>query len=176
MSWTTYQSPLGTLTLIGGDAGLRAVRFPGRVRGLGERDRDPAALTAVAEQLGEYFAGERETFDLELDIAGTALQRQVWSALRSLPYGRTTTYGELAGELGVEASGAFTGARKVAAAIAATPAPIVVPCHRVIGANGALTGYRGGLQRKRALLDFEATGRAIDARCETGESRQLALL
>ena len=175
MSWTTSESPLGTLTLSAGAAGLRSVQFPGRVQPPGQRDRDPA-LAAVAAQLGEYFAGEREAFDLELDLAGTAFQRQVWSALRSLPYGLTTTYGELAGELGVEASGSFTGARKVAAAIAATPTPIVVPCHRVIGANGSLTGYRGGLQRKRALLAFEATGRAIDLRWESREAQQLALL
>jgi methylated-DNA-[protein]-cysteine S-methyltransferase len=176
MSWTSYESPLGTLTLIGGSAGLRAVQFPGRAHGLGERDHDPSALAAVAVQLDEYFAAERETFELALDLAGSAFQRLVWDALRSLPYGRTTTYGELAGELGVEASGSFSGARKVAAAIAATAAPIVVPCHRVIGANGSLTGYRGGLQRKRALLTLEATGRVIDARWETGETRQLALL
>jgi methylated-DNA-[protein]-cysteine S-methyltransferase len=176
MTWTTSESPFGTLTLIGGTAGLRSVRFPGRLPGVADSDRNAAALADVVAQLDEYFAGERERFELELELAGTAFQRRVWNALRGVPYGRTTTYGELAAELGVEASGSFTGARKVAAAIAATPTPIVVPCHRVIGADGSLTGYRGGLPRKQALLRFEATGRVIDARWESREAQQLALL
>jgi methylated-DNA-[protein]-cysteine S-methyltransferase len=176
MTWATSESPLGLLTLIGSTAGLRNVHFPGHFPGLAESDRDPAALADAAAQLDEYFAGRRQTFALELDLVGTPFQRQVWTALQRLPYGQTTTYGELAGELGVKFSGDVSGARKVASAIAATPTPIVVPCHRVVGANGTLTGYRGGLQRKRALLDFEATGQVIDARWEDRQPQQLALL
>ena len=117
---------------------------------------------ASAISSSSTFAGEREAFDVELDLAGTPSRRRVWRALRALPYGAITTYGALARELGVGDSATLvTGSRptavqKVAWAVAATPAPILVPCHRVLGAHGALTGYRGGLWRKRALLDFEA--------------------
>ncbi len=176
MTWTTYESPLGPLTLIAGTAGLRNVHFPGRAPDLPDGDCNPAALAEAATQLDEYFAGRRQTFELELDLGGSAFQKRVWSALQGLPYGQTTTYGELADELEVERSGYFSGARKVAWAIGATPTPIVVPCHRVIGADGSLTGYLGGLQRKHALLTFEATGRAIDAHWDTWQPRQLALL
>jgi methylated-DNA-[protein]-cysteine S-methyltransferase len=177
MTWTVFESPLGPLTLIGSAAGLRNVHFPGRSPGLAESERDTAALADAAAQLDDYFAGQRQSFELALDLAGTTFQRQVWDALQSLPYGQTTTYGELAGELGVRPTGSFSAAaRKVASAIAATPAPIVLPCHRVIGADGSLTGYRGGLARKGALLRFEATGRIIDARWESRQHEQLALL
>jgi methylated-DNA-[protein]-cysteine S-methyltransferase len=176
MKWTTYESPLGPLTLIGSTAGLRNVRFPGRAPGLAESDGDPAALAEAATELDQYFSGQRQTFELELDLEGTPFQKRVWCALQSLPYGQTTTYGELADKLEVERSGSFSGARKVAWAIGATPTPIVVPCHRVIGADGSLTGYRGGLPRKQALLMFEATGRVIDARWDSPQPQQLALL
>jgi methylated-DNA-[protein]-cysteine S-methyltransferase len=176
MTWTTSESPLGPLTLIGSAAGLRNVYFPGRSPDLAESERDPAALAHAATQLEQYFAGRRQTFELELDLAGTTFQRQVWRALQVLPYGQTTTYGELADALGVQPSGDFSGARKVAWAIGATPTPIVVPCHRVIGADGSLTGYLGGLPRKQALLEFEATGRVIDPRWDSWQPEQLALL
>jgi methylated-DNA-[protein]-cysteine S-methyltransferase len=159
MVWSEFDSPFGRLTLVAGDRGLRALHFPGRARVLDPAGRDPGGLGAVRAQLEEYFAGERETFDLALDLGGTPFRRRVWQALRELPYGRVTTYGELARELGVRDTQA-SAAQKVAWAIGATPAPIVVPCHRVLGADGSLTGYRGGLQRKRALLDFEAGGAA----------------
>ena len=162
MTWTTYESPFGPLTLVTGEAGLRALHFPERVPALDRADHDPDALRDVCEQLEQYFAGEREVFDVELDLSGTPLRRRVWRALRMLPYGDITTYGALARELGVGDSPTLvtgsrpTAAQKVAWAVAATPTPIIVPCHRVLGAHGALTGYRGGLWRKRALLDFEA--------------------
>jgi methylated-DNA-[protein]-cysteine S-methyltransferase len=176
MKWTTHESPLGPLTLIGSTAGLRSVHFPGRAPGLVESDRDPAALAEAATELDQYFAGQRQTFELELDLEGSTFQKRVWSALQRLPYGQTTTYGELADRLEVERSGYFSGARKVACAIGATPTPIVVPCHRVIGADGSLTGYLGGLLRKQALLTFEATGRVTDARWDSLQPQQLALL
>ena len=162
MTWNIYESPFGPLTLVGGETGLREVHFPERTPVLDPADHDPDALRDVREQLEQYFAGEREAFGIALDLSGTAFRRRVWRALQALPYGDVTTYGALARELGVgDSSTVVTGARptaaqKVAWAVAATPAPIIVPCHRVLGAHGALTGYRGGLWRKRALLDFEA--------------------
>jgi methylated-DNA-[protein]-cysteine S-methyltransferase len=162
MAWSIYESPLGRLTLVGGEAGLRELHFPERVPALDPADRDADALRDVCEQLEQYFAGERDAFEVELDLSGTAFRHRVWRALQALPYGTVTTYGALADELGVRDSNTLvTGAhpvraaQKVAWAVAATPTPIVVPCHRVLGADGSLTGYRGGLWRKRALLDFE---------------------
>ena len=108
------------------------------------------ALAGVRAQLAEYFAGERTRFDLELAPAGTPFQLEVWEALRRIPYGGTRSYGELAAELGRPGS-----ARAVGAANARNPISIVVPCHRVVGSAGALTGYAGGVEAKRALLDLE---------------------
>ena len=175
MTWTTYQSPLGPLALIGGTAGLRNLHFPGRSPGLDPSGRDPAALAEAVTQLEQSFAGERRTFELNLDLPGTTFQQRVRRALQLLPYGRTTTYGALARELGVRDSATVPAARKVAWAIGATPAPIVVPCHRVVAADGSLTGYLGGLRRKQALLDFEAAGGAPDV-LRPGRQEQLALL
>jgi methylated-DNA-[protein]-cysteine S-methyltransferase len=165
MRWSSYESPFGALTLVSGDGGLRQVHFRGRAPALNLADRDDESLRDVLGQMEEYFAGERERFEIVLDLSGTAFQRRVWRALQELPYGRVTTYGDLARELGVRDSSPLvsggrtvTAAQKVGWAIGATPTPIVVPCHRVVGAGGALTGYRGGLQRKRTLLDFEAAG------------------
>lgn len=111
---------------------------------------DPARCETVAQQLGEYFAGERRSFDLPLAPAGTEFQRAVWDALTAIPYGCTVGYGELARALGrPEAS------RAVGRANGANPIPVIVPCHRVIGAQGDLTGYGGGLERKRFLLRLE---------------------
>jgi methylated-DNA-[protein]-cysteine S-methyltransferase len=175
MPWTIYESPLGPLTLIAGPNGLRRVGFAGRGPSVAPADHDPGALAAVVAQLDGYFAGERRTFQLRLDLSGTAFQERVWRAVQELPYGRTTTYGALARALGVTPSGAVSPARTVAAAVAATPTPIVVPCHRVIAADGSLTGYLGGLERKQALLDFEAAGGAPEALARP-RPQQLALL
>ena len=153
---------LGPLTLIGGTAGLRNVHFPGRSPRLDPSDRDPAALAEAVSQLKQYFAGERRTFELALHLTGTTFQQRVWRALKQLAYGSTTTYGGLARELGVTDSATVSAARKVAWAIAATPTPIVLPCHRVLAADGSLTGYIGGLQRKQALLDLEAAAGSPD--------------
>jgi methylated-DNA-[protein]-cysteine S-methyltransferase len=159
-SWLRYDSPLGLLTLVAGTAGIRAVHFPEEAANL-----DPAArqgMPTAATQLNEYFAGAREAFDLDLDLAGTPFQQLVWARLREIPYGATITYGELADAIPESAypSGLrrFERVRFAAAAVGRTPVPILIPCHRVIAANGSLTGYRGGLERKRALLDLE--GRA----------------
>jgi methylated-DNA-[protein]-cysteine S-methyltransferase len=145
-----YESPLGPLTLVGGPACLSGLWFPERTGPMDGRDRDPGALSPVTAQLDEYFAGERRAFDVKLDLHGTAFQQRVWEALRQIPYGSTIAYGELARRVGRPDS-----VRAVAAAVGRTPVPIIVPCHRVVGADGSLTGYGGGLPRKRALLALE---------------------
>jgi methylated-DNA-[protein]-cysteine S-methyltransferase len=157
--WTIHESPLGPLTVLAGEAGVRSVRFPDRDAHdrLDPRRRRP--LPRVAEQLDEYFAGERRDFELDLDLGGKPLQLAVWERLREIPYGETKSYGELAAE--IDGSLSPTGVephrfvRRVAAEVGRTPTPVQVPCHRVIGADGSLTGYGGGLDRKRALLDLE---------------------
>lgn len=149
MPFTIFESPLGELTLVADPDGvLRRLYFPGTAPALPAADHDPESLTATTGQLEQYFAGERTAFDLDLELAGTPFQRSVWDALRSIEYGTTTTYGALARALEAQP-------RAVGAAVGATPIPIIVPCHRVIGSDGSLTGYGGGLPRKRALLDLE---------------------
>jgi methylated-DNA-[protein]-cysteine S-methyltransferase len=113
-------------------------------------EHDPAALAEPARQLAEYFAGERTVFDIPVRLEGPAFDRRVWDALREIPHGTTTSYGELAARIGAPGR-----ARAVGSANARNPVAVVVPCHRVIGANGHLTGYAGGLERKRALLAHE---------------------
>lgn len=143
---TTYTSPLiGPLTLIGENGRLAGLRFGDR-----GTQGDPTAFADATRQLDEYFEGQRHAFELELDLDGTPFQRAVWEELLELPYGETVSYGELAARLGRPER-----VRAVAGAIARTPVPIVVPCHRVVAANGALTGYLGGLERKAALLSLE---------------------
>ena len=149
MPFTTFDSPFGELTLTAGPAGLRRLYFPGTAPALDATDRDADALASATEQLEQYFGGNRTTFDLPLDLAGTPFQLSVWQALRGIPYGTTTTYGTLARQIDAQP-------RAVGAAVGATPIPIIVPCHRVIGSDGSLTGYGGGLPRKRALLDLES--------------------
>ena len=153
LSWAVYESPIGPLTVVGGRDGLRGLFFPGHARHLRESDRRPERLGDAVGQLEEYFAGERRGFELELDIRGTAFQRSVWRQLLEIPYGATTSYGDVANRIGRPGE-----AREVGWAIGRTPVPIVVPCHRVVAADGALTGYGGGLPRKQALLELE--GRA----------------
>jgi len=160
--WTTFDSPLGTLTLVGGPHGLSALHFPEHDAKLDEGERAPELFADAVRALDEYFAGRRERFDIALDLRGTALQRAVWRQLVAIPYASTTTYGALA-----RAVGRPTAVRAVAGAVGRTPVPIVVPCHRVVAGDGALTGYRGGLERKRALLDLEAA--SAPARSRPGE-------
>ncbi|MEY2515426.1 MAG: methylated-DNA-[protein]-cysteine S-methyltransferase [bacterium] len=169
--WTIYESPLGALTLLGGPAGLSALRFPGRGNPLTEDDHEPELFADAVRQLDEYFAGRRKRFDLPLDLAGTPFQRAVWDALRAIPCGSTTTYGALARSLGRPAA-----VRAVGAAVGRTPVPIIVPCHRVLGSDGSLTGYFGGLQRKQALLDLERDMRAGAPAPVSFAPRQIALL
>jgi methylated-DNA-[protein]-cysteine S-methyltransferase len=149
--WDLLDTPIGALALVAGPAGLRAVHFPERAPELDPAERDGDAVADAAAQLREFFAGARRRFELDLDLRGTPLQREVWERLLAVPYGATTTYTRLAREVGRPAA-----VRAVGAAVGRTPVPIVVPCHRVLGADGSLTGYAGGLHRKRALLDLES--------------------
>lgn len=176
-AWTIYESPLGALTVIAGPSGIRSIYFPGRSPHLAESTRQP--LADAVGQLEQYFAGERKDFELRLDLAGTPFQRLVWERLRQIPYGSTTSYGELAGQIeptaypdGLEP---YQRVRLAAATVGRTPTPIVVPCHRVVGADGSLTGYGGGLPRKRALLDLERRGAGLPS-YPGQDPQQLALL
>jgi len=154
MTWTVLEpTPVGPLLLVARDGALTALHF-GAGPGPGERDDADPVLLAAAAQLREYFAGARTSFDVPLAPEGTAFQRAVWEQLRRIPYGATESYGEIARRLGSP-----TASRAVGAANGRNPIAIIVPCHRVIGANGSLTGYAGGLDCKRALLDLEV-GRA----------------
>jgi methylated-DNA-[protein]-cysteine S-methyltransferase len=155
MRYSTLTTPIGELLLTAADDGaLTGVNLPNRHPDTTGWERDDAHLADARRQLTEYFAGERTTFDLPLRPHGAPFQRRVWDALQRIPYGETTSYGELADEIGHAGS-----ARAVGAANGRNPIAIVVPCHRVIGADGSLTGYGGGLECKRALLDLEV-GRA----------------
>jgi methylated-DNA-[protein]-cysteine S-methyltransferase len=145
-------SPVGPLTLAGVDERLRHLRMVDQTY---EPDRngwraDSKAFPDAVEQLEEYFAGGRIDFDLRLDLVGTAFQRRVWEALLTIPYGETRSYGEIARQIGAPSA-----SRAVGLANGHNPVSIIVPCHRVIGANGSLTGYGGGLEKKRALLGLE---------------------
>jgi len=151
VSWTTTTSPVGDLLLVADDEGLTAINFAPFDPMTGERDDDHPALRAAVQQLAEYFAGERSEFELPLAAKGSAFRQQVWAALREIPYGTTKSYGTIAGELGLTGHGA----RAVGLANGANPLAIVVPCHRVVGSNGKLIGYAGGLDRKRQLLALE---------------------
>jgi methylated-DNA-[protein]-cysteine S-methyltransferase len=151
---TTIESPLGELTLVGADGVLSGLYFPGHWYPPG-RDvlgaRSAAGFERAEAQLAEYFAGERTGFELPTRLAGDEFQRRVWELIDRIPYGETTTYGEMAAELGDP-----TLARRVGGAVGRNPLSIVVPCHRVVGKDGKLTGYAGGLERKRHLLELEA--------------------
>jgi methylated-DNA-[protein]-cysteine S-methyltransferase len=154
ISWTTIDSPLGELLLARDDEGIIALymstgRHPADPESGWERNDD--AFDDVRTQLGEYFAGERVEFDLPLHPIGTAFQRRVWDALLTIPCGETTSYGAIALALGVPGA-----ARAVGLANGQNPISIIVPCHRVIGADGSLTGYGGGLPAKQWLLSHEA--------------------
>jgi len=147
-------SPVGELTLTASEHALTGVYFPTSRHGPppsdGVEDGDHPILVRARHELTEYFSGSRTTFDLPLDATGSEFERQVWSLLRAIPYGATTSYGELARRLGdVKLS------RAVGAANGKNPIPIIVPCHRVIGANGDLTGFGGGIETKRWLLEHE---------------------
>jgi len=145
--YRTIDSPIGLLTLAGQGSALTNLRMVDQTY---EPSRADWSADDVVDQLHAYFAGELTDFDIELDMRGTEFQQRVWKALLTIPYGDTRSYGEIAAQIG--APGA---ARAVGLANGHNPIAIVVPCHRVIGAGGGLTGYGGGLDRKRTLLELE---------------------
>ncbi|MGB2671677.1 MAG: methylated-DNA--[protein]-cysteine S-methyltransferase [Candidatus Acidiferrum sp.] len=154
ISYTTIKSPVGPLLLVGDDQGLRMVHFA-----LGRRPKSPqrdwveneTQFDDVKRQLQEYFAGERKDFDLPLVLEGTEFQLLVWRNLRKIPFGETVSYGQLARRIGSPDA-----ARAVGLANGSNPIPIIIPCHRVIGSNGDLTGFGGGLPVKKKLLALES--------------------
>ncbi len=148
----TLPTPIGELLLVSDGEALTALQFDDARRGRPTPGAAPdAVLQRASAQLGEYFAGGRTSFDLPLRAAGTPFEQRVWEQLRVIPYGETTSYGELARRVGEPGA-----ARAVGRANGRNPIPVIVPCHRVIGADGSLTGFGGGLECKRALLDLEA--------------------
>lgn len=149
----SYDSPVGPLLLAGDADSLHFLSFPGGPKAFGRQPswtEDAAPFREAKAQLAAYFAGELRAFDLPLTLHGTAFQQRVWRALAEIPFGETQSYGELARRLGLPRA-----SRAVGAANGANPLPIVLPCHRVIGANGSLTGFGGGLETKRFLLRLE---------------------
>lgn len=154
--WTVIESPIGPLRLVEHHGAITAIEFTpfrkGTGRPLGDRDDADPVLVECGRQLAAYFAGGLTEFDLPLAPEGTQFQRRVWKELLEIKHGTTATYGEIAGRLGMAS---WSAARAVGVANGRNPIPIVIPCHRVIGANGSLTGYAGGLERKQALLDLE---------------------
>jgi methylated-DNA-[protein]-cysteine S-methyltransferase len=154
LKFTEIDSPVGPLLLAGTPEKLLVISFAG---GRGARkpmpkwQRDEARFADAARQLGEYFAGQRTDFDLALEPRGNEFQLAVWRRMLEIPYGETATYGEVARDIGQTAGAS----RAVGEACGQNPLPIVIPCHRVVGANGALTGFGGGIWRKKILLDLE---------------------
>lgn len=158
-TYTRLPTPLGTLLLTATSTAITGIYFPtrdhkpnGKAGWIDDNGEGLACelLARARQQLTEYFAGARTTFDLPLEPGGTAFQRSVWEALRTIPYGTTTSYGTIARRLGDPHA-----TRAVGAANGQNPIPIVVPCHRVVGSKGELTGFGGGLDRKRWLLEHE---------------------
>lgn len=168
--WTTMDSPVGELRIIADARGITAIEFAGPAapgtsprsssalaaaasagRPVGTRDDAHPLLREAVRQLTAYFAGDLKEFDLPLAPQGSDFQRRVWDQLRAVGYGETVTYGEIARRLGMTPAAS----RAVGLANGRNPIPIVIPCHRVVGADGTLTGYAGGVQRKQALLDLE---------------------
>jgi methylated-DNA-[protein]-cysteine S-methyltransferase len=158
--WTTVDSPLGPLLLTADEDGITGLHMDGAAHGptqpsAGWVENGPR-FEAARHQLAEYFAGDRTEFDLPLQPAGTPFQLQVWAALQTIPYGEVRSYGEIAAQIGRPGA-----SRAVGLASGRNPIAVIVPCHRVIGATGSLTGYGGGLHRKRFLLDLEAQRSAL---------------
>lgn len=156
MTCARYDSPLGAMLLAARPGGLAGLWFEGQkhwpqASAGWQRDDGHPVLVQAMEQLDDYFAGRRDGFELPLDLSGgTAFQARVWQALQAIPHGTTVSYGALAASVGAPSA-----VRAVGAAVGRNPVSIVVPCHRVLGAGGALTGYAGGLERKNALLRLE---------------------
>ena len=156
--YRTVDSRIGPLTLAGAGSALGHLRMVDQTHEPDRDDwvRDDTAFPDAVEQLHAYFAGTLTTFDLDLDMRGTAFQRRVWAALQRIPYGQTASYGEIARQIGSPGA-----ARAVGVANGRNPIAVIVPCHRVIGSDGGLAGYGGGLDRKRVLLELERSRSAV---------------
>jgi methylated-DNA-[protein]-cysteine S-methyltransferase len=157
--YRTIESPIGPLTLAGRGSALTNLRMVDQTY---EPNRsgwaaDHEVFDDAVDQLNAYFAGDLTDFDIELDLRGTEFQQRVWKALLTIPYGETRSYGEIAEQIGAPGS-----ARAVGLANGRNPIAIIVPCHRVIGASGSLTGYGGGLSRKKTLLELEKSQASIN--------------
>ena len=165
--YATFSSPLGELLLVGeesetaqGGTALTSLSMPGQKGGVGVQDgwrEDTDAFGEIIGQLGSYFDGKLTRFEIEYTTSGTPFQQQVWKALEGIDYGTTLTYAQVADRVGI----ARSASRAVGTAIGANPLLVVRPCHRVLGSSGALTGYAGGLERKRQLLDLENVHPAV---------------
>ena len=157
-----YASPLGGMLLAADDAGLTGLWFEGQkhfARGLGNahEEREIPLFDETRRWLDQYFSGREPDFTPPLHPLGTAFEREVWAILRAVPYGKTTTYGAIATQLAKRRGLAHMSAQAVGGAVGRNPISVIVPCHRVLGADGSLTGYAGGLERKRSLLALEST-------------------
>jgi methylated-DNA-[protein]-cysteine S-methyltransferase len=169
----TMPSPVGVLTLVGSDDGLAAILWenddPQRVKlNVARQDRTFPVLVEAERQLGEYFAGKRKKFNVPLDFSGTDFQKKVWQALLSIPFGETRSYGEIARQIGNPKA-----MRAVGAANGKNPISIIAPCHRVIGAGGALTGFAGGMKAKAFLLDHEGGCLGLSATRAKGQEMRV---
>jgi len=153
-AWTTMSSPVGDLLLQTDGTALTSISFEPFHPPVWDSEPTSPVLVDAQRQLEEYFRGDRREFDLPLAPTGSVFQLKVWGALRTIPYGTTASYGQIAHELGLPRGAS----RAVGLANGANPIPIVVPCHRVIGSDGTLTGYGGGLERKQRLLQLEVPG------------------
>jgi methylated-DNA-[protein]-cysteine S-methyltransferase len=164
MNYCYMDTPIGTLLVAGDEQAIQRIEFPKDGKPghpeAGWRELELGPVAEAVRQLREYFSGRRTQFELPLNPQGTAFQRSVWRQLQDIPYGETISYGELAKRVGNPKA-----SRAVGAANGQNPIPIVIPCHRVIGSNGKLTGFGGGLPTKEALLALErgTTGRAVNA-------------
>jgi methylated-DNA-[protein]-cysteine S-methyltransferase len=158
LTTTTLETPIGELRLVASETGLRSVYFPGPIPALDAEEGTSPVLAETGAQLQAYFEGTRTAFSLPVDVRGTPFQRAAWRGLADIPYGQTVSYSEQARRLGRPHA-----VRAVGAANGRNPLPIVLPCHRVIGSDGSLTGFGGGLDVKRALLDHEAGVRPLFA-------------
>jgi methylated-DNA-[protein]-cysteine S-methyltransferase len=158
MKYAHVDTPIGKLTVVAADTGIRSVLWNGQAPPDDAMEGTSEILDAAVSQLREYFAGARRSFDLPLDLLGTPFQQKAWLELGSIPFGETISYAEQARRVGRPKA-----TRAVGAANGRNPVPVVLPCHRVIGSTGALTGFGGGLDTKRALLDHEAEVLASEA-------------
>lgn len=154
--WTVLDSPVGELRVLQHDGAITAIEFSpfDDSAAVGPRRDDDPVLTAAREQLTAYFSRDRKEFDLPLAPQGTPFQQRVWAELQQIGYGETASYGQIAHRIGMT----IAASRAVGLANGRNPVPIVVPCHRVVGANGSLTGFAGGLERKQVLLSLEQEG------------------